>query len=397
MLTGPFLIGSDIYRTSSYGDRHPLAIPRVSTVLDLVRALGWLAPARYVESPRASPDELARFHHADYIAALERAETTQHIPAEEARRFNIGCNGNPLFREIFSRPATACGGSLRGAEMMLAAPAPIVIHSPAGGTHHGRPDRASGFCYLNDPVLAMLRLLDGGPGGGVSRIWYVDLDAHHCDGVADAFAGDGRVVMLSVHEAGRWPFTGAVEEQGCGNLFNLPVPPGFNDDELAFLLDTVILPLGRSLAPEMVIVQCGADALDEDPLSKLALSNGALWRAVAAIRDLALRPAPPRPPARGLLVLGGGGYNPWSVARCWTGIWAVLNDIPVPDMLPEPAEAVLRALSWSRSAGRNPPERWFTTLADPPHRGPVRAEIRALSQRLQARLEAPEIVLAKAV
>src|SRR5215471_5894406 len=188
MLTGPFLIGSDIYRTSSYGDRHPLAIPRVSTVLDLVRALGWLAPARYVESPRASPEELARFHHADYIAALERAETTQHIPAEEARRFNIGCNGNPLFREIFSRPATACGGSLRAAEMMLAAPAPIVIHSPAGGTHHGRPDRASGFCYLNDPVLAMLRLLDGGPGGGpgggVTRIWYVDLDAHHCDGVA---------------------------------------------------------------------------------------------------------------------------------------------------------------------------------------------------------------------
>jgi acetoin utilization protein AcuC len=96
-------------------------------------------------------------------------------------------------------------------------------------------------------------------------------------------------------------------------------------------------------------------------------------------------------------VLGGGGYNPWSVARCWTGIWAVLNDIPVPDTLPEPAEAVLRALSWSRSAGRNPPERWFTMLADPPHRGPVRAEIRALSRRLQARLEAPEIVLAEAV
>src|SRR6185312_368045 len=175
-----------------------------------------------------------------------------------------------------------------------------------------------------------------------------------------------RVVMLSVHEEGRWPYTGAAAERGCGNLFNLPVPPGFHDDELALLVEEVMLPLVERTAAEFIVVQCGADALAEDPLSRLVLSNGALWRAVAAVKERAPR----------LLVLGGGGYNPWSVARCWTGVWATLSGRGIPERLPEPAEAVLRALRWSRSAGRNPPEDWFTTLADPPRGGTIREVVR---------------------
>jgi acetoin utilization protein AcuC len=383
MALGPLFIGSDIYRSSSYGAKHPLAIPRVSTVIDLVRALGWLDPAAYVESPLATPAQLTRFHSAEYVAALQRAEAEQHIAPETSRRFNIGCNGNPLFREIFSRPATSCGGSLKAAELLLAAPDGAIIYSPAGGTHHGRRDRASGFCYLNDPVLAMLRLLDG----GIARIYYVDLDAHHCDGVADAFADDGRVVMLSVHEASRWPFTGAADETGRGNIFNLPVPAGFNDSEMEHIVEALIVPLGEALAPEIVIVQCGADALEDDPLSKLALSNNALFHALAAIRRLAPR----------LLVLGGGGYNPWSVARSWAGNWAVLNGIAPPHALPPAGEAVLRRLTWSRSAGRDPPGHWFTTLADPPHRGILRDEVRALVAQLAARVHSMSDIFAEAV
>jgi acetoin utilization protein AcuC len=103
-------------------------------------------------------------------------------------------------------------------------------------------------------------------------------------------------------------------------------------------------------------------------MSKLGLSNRALWHAVERLKGIAPR----------LLVLGGGGYNPWSVARCWAGVWATLNDIAVPDSpLPPAAEAVLRGLSWSRSEGRNPPAHWFTTLPDAPRRGPVRPEVRA--------------------
>jgi acetoin utilization protein AcuC len=371
MTTGALFIGSEIYRGSSYGRQHPLAIPRVSTVIDLARVLGWLDDESYRVSPRATPEQLLRFHDAEYIAALRRAEAEQAVGPETARRFGIGTAGNPIYPEMFARPATSCGASLLAADLLLSG-RHAVIYSPAGGTHHGRSDRAAGFCYFNDPVLAILRLLDG----GIRRVLYVDLDAHHCDGVADAFAAEPRVVVLSVHEEDRWPFSGALEDAGCGNLFNLPVPRDFNDCEMAATVDRLIMPLAAAVAPEVVVVQCGADALAEDPLSRLALSNNALWGALAAIMRFAPR----------LLVLGGGGYNPWSVARCWVGNWAILNGFAIPPVLPAAAEAVLRALSWSRSPGRNPPEHWFTTLADPPGDGKLRPEILHRLARLTPRI-----------
>lgn len=365
-IDGPRFIGSEIYRASSYGTRHPLAIPRVSTCIDLSRALGWLPDDAYIDSPMATPDQLARFHDPDYIAALIEAEARQSVPAAVRHRYNIGRNGNPIFPEIFRRPATACGGSLLAADLLLEG---VTVYSPAGGTHHGRPDHASGFCYFNDPALAILRLLDG----GLERVLYLDLDAHHGDGVQDAFAADDRVLTISLHEANRWPMRagspgGTVGDREGG--LNLPVPPGFNDSELAYLMDHTVWPLAESFQPDAVVLQCGADALEEDPQSKLALSNRALWRVVGVLRDLARR----------LLVLGGGGYNPWSVARCWTGVWGTLNGLEIPDRLPGEAEILLRALTWRHSRGRNPPEHWFTSLADRPNDGPVRQEIRALAR-----------------
>jgi hypothetical protein len=182
---------------------------------------------------------------------------------------------------------------------------------------------------------------------GLDRILYVDLDAHHGDGVEDAFADDDRVLTISVHEAGRWPGTGRLADRAGGMARNLPVPAGFHDDELAAIVDAAILPLGRLFGPQAVVVQCGADALEDDPQSRLALGNRALWRAVAALLPLAPR----------VLVLGGGGYNPWSVARCWAG------GLPTRDARP-PAACQWRpccGLSFSRVAGRHPPESWFTT------------------------------------
>jgi acetoin utilization protein AcuC len=359
MLSRPLLIGSEIYRNSSYGRQHPLSIPRVSTTIDLVRALGWLPDPVYMESPRATLAELARFHAPEYVEALRRAEAEQRVEQAVSIRYNIGRNGNPIYREMFARPATACGATLKAVELLRHGG---VVYSPAGGTHHGRSDRASGFCYFNDPVLGILRALDEGMG----RVYYVDLDAHHCDGVEDALASDSRVLIASVHERERWPFTGLASR---GNVVNLPVPAEFSDSELGFLVDEVLMPLGYDFAPDLLVVQCGADALAEDPLSRLALSNTALWHAVRALLRVAPR----------VLVLGGGGYNPWSVARCWAGVWAALNGLEVPDVLPAGAEAVLRGLSWSRSAGRNPPPHWFTTLADTPRPGPVRAAVRELA------------------
>ena len=362
MLSSPVLIGSEIYRTSSYGSRHPLAIPRVSAAIDLIRAMGWLDENCYVDSPMATPAQLARFHDPAYIAAVMRAEADQRVSPDDRTRFNIGCNGNPIFPEIFRRPATACGGTLKAVELLRDGG---IVYNPAGGTHHGRRDRASGFCYFNDPVLGILALLEQ----GLTRIYYVDVDAHHGDGVQDAFAEDDRVFTLSIHESGRWPYSGPAADRAGGRARNLPVPRGFNDTEMDCLMRQVVLPLGERLQPQAVILQCGADGLSDDPMSGLALSNQALWQVVARLRHLAPR----------LLVLGGGGYNPWAVARCWAGVWAILNGIMPPLAASPAAQSVLRGLGWSRSQGRNPPEHWFITIADAPHEDQVRDEVRAVA------------------
>lgn len=358
----PLFVGSEIYRASTYGAKHPLAVPRVSTVIDLCRALGWLPEARYREAPMASVAEVTRFHDPAYVAALARAEADGDLPAEMRARFRIGADGNPIYREVFRRPMTSAGGVLLAARLTLPGG---TVFCPGGGTHHGRSDRASGFCYLNDPVLGMLTWLDA----GLSRVAYLDIDAHHGDGVQDAFAGDPRVLTISIHEDGRWPRTGAADDRAGGSARNFPVPPGFNDSEFLLLLERAVVPLLRAHRPEAIFFQCGADALEEDPLSRLSLSNNAHVAALGAVRRLAPR----------LIVTGGGGYNPWSAARCWTRVWAALAGFTEPEVLPAAAEAVLRGLTYARAAGRNPPGHWFTTLRDAPRPGQVRPEVAALA------------------
>ncbi len=151
----PAYIGSEIYRGSTYGPAHPLAIPRVSTCTDLVRAMGWLDARQYADAPMATDAEITRFHDPAYLAALKRAEARQAVSPEDRERFRIGADGNPVYREVYRRPATSAGGTMLAARLTAQGG---VVHCPGGGTHHGRRDRASGFCYLNDPVLAMLDL-----------------------------------------------------------------------------------------------------------------------------------------------------------------------------------------------------------------------------------------------
>ncbi|XDA98143.1 acetoin utilization protein AcuC [Sulfitobacter sp. LCG007] len=359
MAQPPLFIGSEIFRRSSYGRWHPLRVPRVSTVMDLSRALGWLPGTQFLTSPRAKQKALEVWHHPDYLAALQRVEETQQATAEDLARHNIGSVTNPVFPEIWRRPATAAGGSLLAGELLADGG---IVYNPAGGTHHGMPDRANGFCYLNDPVLAMLALRRQ----GVRRIAYVDIDAHHCDGVALAFHGDPDMLMISVHEERLWPRTGLLEDDAGGSAINLPVPRGLNDTEMAFIRDELILKAVARFAPEALVLLCGADGVEEDPLAHLGLSNNAHWAIVAALKDIAPR----------LLVLGGGGYNPWSVGRLWTGVWATLNGHDIPDLLPPAGEAVLRALSFDGNRrGKAPPEHWFTTLRDAPRDGDLRDEI----------------------
>lgn len=356
-------IGSEIYRNSRYANRHPLAIPRVSTVIDLARALHWLPDGVYRDSPMATVEQLCTFHEPAYVAAVQRAERQQKADPELLERFNIGRLENPVFGEVFRRPATAAGASLLAADLIATGEADR-IYTPAGGTHHGRPDRASGFCYFNDPVLCIRRL----QARGIDRVAYIDLDAHHCDGVEDATWDDPGVLTVSMHEHGRWPHDAGTLQRQSATVVNIGLPRVTNDAEFRLLFEQIALPRVRDFDARVLVVQCGADALADDPLSKLSLSNRALWRAVRQLDRLGLP----------MIVLGGGGYNPWSVARCWTGVWGALAGFARPNRLPDGAEAVLRGLTWKRAAGRNPPEHWFTTLADREAILPVRPEVTAM-------------------
>ncbi|NJD32590.1 MAG: acetoin utilization protein AcuC [Gammaproteobacteria bacterium] len=329
--------------------------------MELCELLGWLDETSFRPAPAASVDRLATFHDRDYIEELRAADQAGNVDRAVREHRNFGNLENPLFPGVFERAATAVGGSILAAELALEGRA--VFH-PAGGTHHGRRDRASGFCYFNDPVFAILALLQR----GCSRVLYVDVDAHHCDGVQDAFDGDPRVLMVSIHESGRWPHTGAVGDRGAGSALNLPVPAGLNDSEFRCLVEEVVLPAGAAFAPDAVVITCGTDALAGDPLSRLALSNVALWDAVTAVGGLAV-------PA---VVLGGGGYNPWTLARCWTGLWGRLAGRDIPGTLPTAARQLLAGLECDLVDEDDRRPEWFSTLADEPNSGPVRAAVRDL-------------------
>jgi acetoin utilization protein AcuC len=248
-LARPIFIGSEIWRRSSFGAAHPLSIPRVPATIDLCRGMGWLPDAAYRESVPASPAEIERFHDPEYLRALRYGECTLDLSPQDRERFNLGRLENSIHDTMYSRPATSAGAVLAAVEM-LSEVERGVVYSPAGGTHHGRPDRASGFSYFNDLVLALLRLRDN----GFWRIFYLDLDAHHGDGVQDAFAGDPGLFTLSIHEERRWPFSGALEDTEGGNACNIPVPRGLRDAELALIVEAIVLPLIAGYAPEVLVV-----------------------------------------------------------------------------------------------------------------------------------------------
>jgi acetoin utilization protein AcuC len=176
------------------------------------------------------------------------------------------------------------------------------------------------------------------------------------------------VLTVSIHEEKRWPHSGLVEDRAAGCARNLPVPRGFNDSELDFLIDNAVVPLAREFEPQALVITCGVDGLEGDPLSRLSLSNVGLWRAVEKLVAEQPRAA----------VLGGGGYNPWTVIRCWSGLWGRLGGRPIPDTLPSEAQDLLRSLHCDLIDEDEVAESWLTTLADRPNSGPVRAEVERL-------------------
>jgi acetoin utilization protein AcuC len=201
-----------------------------------------------------------------------------------------------------------------------------VAFTPSGGMHHARADRAQGFCFLNDTVLAIRRLRAAG-----LRVLYVDIDAHHGDGVEFAFYDTNKVLTLSVHESGQWlfPGTGLVTDigvnSGKGFAVNVPLPPSTGDELFLKVFDEVVQPAIEEFQPDILVTQLGVDSFETDPITHLSLTTNSFEKAIERFRAMEIP----------WVALGGGGYDLSNVARAWTLAWALMNDVTAPNVIPE--------------------------------------------------------------
>ena len=304
---------------------HPMRPVRLRYTHELLQAYGAFDhEGATLLSPRlATQEELEWLHTPEYIAAVQ--SLSQGFGAGDAGRFNFSIQGdNPYYPGMYDAAVLSSGASLLAAEMVATGAADAAFNI-SGGLHHAAADHASGFCVFNDPALAVHYFLNRG-----MRVAYVDIDAHHGDGVQDAFFGDDRVLTISVHESGRYlfPGTGFVSElgQGAGRGFsvNLPLYPYTGDDYYLDAFKQIVPPLINVFAPDVLVTQLGIDSYHTDPLTHLQVTTGGY---VEVVRELAALKLP-------WLGLGGGGYDLMAVARAWSLAYGVMLDAEWPDPLP---------------------------------------------------------------
>lgn len=365
-----FLFTSDIFKGSRYEPGHPLDMDRVWPSVELIQLMGWVKQKQIIKNEPAGLQELTKFHDKDYVQALKNAERDQYLSETLKIKYNIGIGNNPIFKEVFSRPASAAKASIQAVEMIASQKANKILNI-SGGTHHGRKSQAYGFCFLNDCVLAILKAIEL----GFSKILYVDIDAHHCDGVQDVFAHNDKVRVVSIHEQNRWPKTGTIQDCKINNILNFPVPADFNDSELDFLIKYGVIPFGNHDKPDLLIIQAGADMLDGDPQSRISLTNNAYWKAIKDILSLCDKS----------IILGGGGYNPYLTAKAWAGNWALLNNkMEWLDLeMKLECQSLLKSLQWKNSRVRNGiPENWYKKWRDPISETQVSKEVSGLLDKV---------------
>jgi len=314
-----------------FGPNHPFKIDRLGLTFELMEAYGLTGKDKGVSLiiPReASEEEASSFHTKDYLEILRLAGSGIWI--SNLASYGLATPDNPIFPEVYGWGMLVAGGSIDAARSLLSGGR--VAFNFAGGLHHAMPSRASGFCHINDPVLAIEALRATG-----RRVAYLDIDAHHGDGVQKAFYASPDVLTISIHQSGYtiFPGSGFVDEigegPGRGYSVNIPLLPGAGDEAYALAFDRVVIPLLQAYAPDVLVTQLGADPLIGDAVAALRLSIHGFEGCVRRISRLDLP----------WLALGGGGYDLGNVARAWTLAWGVMLGEELPDRIP---------LEWSTMA-----------------------------------------------
>jgi acetoin utilization protein AcuC len=343
-------ICTDAYLDYDYGPTHPLRIIRLKLTYGLIKSYGLLdlPSVQFIPTIKAEEKDLAAFHSEEYLNILKQAN--EGYPIEDAYFYGLGPGDNPIFPGLFNLSLLLTGATLQAVDFVADGKGEIAFNI-AGGLHHAMRARASGFCYINDPVIGIMRLLKRG-----KRVAYIDIDAHHGDGVQKAFYETNQVLTISLHESGHTLFPGTGfeyeigEGEGEGYSVNLPFPPHTEDEVYVWVFDEVVPELVHAFKPDVVVTQLGVDTFYDDPLTNLHLSIFGFERILKKIKNLAPR----------WVALGGGGYNISNVARAWTLAWAVMNGIELNEKLPESflKEAVEFGIEEKELRGR---------LGTPPH------------------------------
>jgi acetoin utilization protein AcuC len=295
----------------SYPPDCPFKTQRVGLTRQKLISFGLLGGEGCEEIParRATRAELEQLHAPRYLDALERA--ARGDLTLEGFKMGLGGPDTPVFKDMFEYGAWACGAALTAADRLLAGQTDIAF-SLLGGFHHAMAARAAGFCYLNDVALACQRLA-----AGCRRVAYLDVDAHHGDGVQEFFYRRSDVLTISMHESGKtlFPWGGFENEigrwTGLGYNVNLPLPAGTYDEAFLLAFERVVLPVLGAFGPDVIVLELGLDTLAGDPLTHMHLTNNAVVELLH--RLLALQ--------RPLLVAGGGGYHVEHTVRGWALAW----------------------------------------------------------------------------
>jgi acetoin utilization protein AcuC len=337
-------IYTDAYLDYDYGPAHPLRIGRLKLAYELINGYGLLdlRSAQFLPTLKAEPKELAVYHSEEYLNILR--EANEGRITGEAYLYGLGPGDNPIFPGLLDWSLLVTGATLQAIDFVASEKGKVAFNI-AGGLHHAMRSRASGFCYINDPVIGIMKLLSRG-----RRVAYIDIDAHHGDGVQEAFYESNRVLTISLHETGSTLFPGTGfeyeigEGEGEGYSVNLPFPPYTDDEVYVWAFEEVVPELIHAFRPDIVVTQLGVDTFYNDPLTNLDLSILGYERVLHRIKDLAPK----------WVALGGGGYDIFNVAKAWTLAWAVMNGVELKEELPEPffKEAVKMGIEEKELRGR---------------------------------------------
>ena len=309
-----------------FSETHPMHPMRLDLTARLCRELELFdrTNLEIVEPPIATDEQLAAVHDPEYIKAVHVVSVTPEVPNEKR---GLGTEDNPVYAGIHEASARLAGGSILAADSILSEKALHVVNF-GGGMHHASRDKASGFCIYNDAALAIERLL----ANGVSRVLYIDVDAHHGDGTQSIFWDDPRVMTISLHESGMslFPGTGYANEVGgpnaLGTAVNIAVPARTTDAGWLRAFHAVVPQLATAFGPEVIVSQHGCDGHVEDDLSNLRLSIDGQRQNALDIGELAQRLCEGR-----WIATGGGGYNVTTVVpRAWSHLVAIASGKPIP-------------------------------------------------------------------